>query len=73
MYCIGSGLNKSGQFSATSTFEASISPSNPFITSTAPGDAEIDGGRLATVGTDAIFREVDERESISKVMMECCL
>ena len=64
----GSGLNKSGQFSGAPSFEASVSPSNPFLSSTAPGDVETDGGRLATIGTDAIFREVDERESLSKVI-----
>ncbi|XP_064398689.1 prestin-like [Halichondria panicea] len=65
----GGGLDRSAQFTASSSaFEASAAPfGNPFTTSVSPSNVSVDGAHLGTVGGDSIFREINEKDSLSKV------
>ena len=67
----GGGLDRSAQFTASSSaFEASAAPfGNPFTTSVSPGNVSVDGAHLGTVGGDSIFREINEKDSLSKVSL----
>ncbi len=62
-------MEHSARFTASSSaFEASAAPfGNPFTTSVSPGDVSIDAVHLGAVEGDSIFREINEKDSLSKV------